>query len=308
MELFSFCDANTPLLLSASDSGLFLHPVRNERFGHPFLLCSGYKNGFSGCIYNDSLYYVYINKENSLLLRRLHESTLLFRSDSTDAVTYRAPQLVPLGNTLLLFYFEEEHGSYRLKLRVPLSGSEPALPEAFQTAFPKLPTLSLQTTDRYLYLFLTAGKTTVSYRYSLADSFEALCPESELLSGLRLPWECEKKQLEQGLMQAIHLSEQQQNLLTEKEQKMQLAEAKLLELSSEAERANTLLSKTSYTLQSTEAQLAECEQKRFKTAQELEQTSLLLERAKTQYNELMQVAEQYRQEALKWYGKFTDRH
>lgn len=89
---------------------------------------------------------------------------------------------------------------------------------------------------------------------------------------------------------------------------MQLAEAKLLELSSEAERANTLLSKTSYTLQSTETQLAECEQKRFKTAQELEQTSLLLERAKTQYNELMQVAEQYRQEALKWYGKFTDRH
>ncbi len=308
MELFSFCDANTPLLLSASDSGLFLHPVRNERFGHPFLLCSGYKNGFSGCIYNDSLYYVYINKENSLLLRRLHESTLLFRSDSTDAVTYRAPQLVPLGNTLLLFYFEEEHGSYRLKLRVPLSGSEPVLPEAFQTAFPKLPTLSLQTTDRYLYLFLTAGNTTVSYRYSLADSFEALCTESDLLSGLRLPWEGEKKQLEQGLMQAIHLSEQQQNLLTEKEQKLLDIEAKLSALTSEAEQKNTLLAKTSSALQTAKAQLTECKQDKQRDAQKLEQTSLLLERAKAQYNELMQVAEQYRQEALKWYGKFTDRH
>jgi len=280
MELFPFTESGTPILLSVSDSGLFLHPVHNEHFGHPILLCSGYKNGFSGCIYNDSLHYAYINKENSLLLRRLHESTTLFRLDSADTVTYRTPQLVPAGGSLFLFYFAEEHGSYRLKLRVPLSGSEPALPEAFQTAFPKLPTLSLQTTDRYLYLFLIAGTTHISYRYANVSGFEPLCSESELLSELRLPWKDEKKRLEQGLMQAIHLSEQQQNLLTEKEQKMQLAEAKL----------------------------AECEQKRFKTAQELEQTSLLLERAKAQYNELMQVAEQYRQEALKWYGKFTDRH
>ena len=154
MELFPFTESGTPILLSVSDSGLFLHPVHNEHFGHPILLCSGYKNGFSGCIYNDSLHYAYINKENSLLLRRLHESTTLFRLDSADTVTYRTPQLVPAGGSLFLFYFAEEHGSYRLKLRVPLSGSEPALPEAFQTAFPKLPTLSLQTTDRYLYLFL----------------------------------------------------------------------------------------------------------------------------------------------------------
>lgn len=307
MDLFSFTESGTPLLLSASESGLFLHPIRNERFGHPFLLCSGYKDSFSGCVYNDSLHYAYINKENSLLLRRLHESTLLFRLDSTDAVTYQAPQLVPVGSTLFLFYFEEEHGSYRLKLRLPFSDAELPLPEAIQTSFCELPSLCLQTFGPCLYLFLTAGATVLSYRYSSNTSFEPLHSKEELLSELRIPWETEKVQLEQALLQAVRLSEQQQNLLTEKEQKLQLAEAKISELSSEAEQANLLLTESTQTLRSTQAQLAEYEQSRQQTEQKLEHTSLLLERAKAQYNELMQVAEQYRQEALKWYGKFTNR-
>ena len=266
MDLFPFVESDTNLLLSASENGLFLHPVHNERFGHPFLLCSGYKNGFSGCVYNNSLHYAYINKENSLLLRRLHESTLLFRLDSSDNITYHTPRLVLFDNTLLLFYIEEEHGSYRLKLRSPFSDTELTLPEPFQTAFPEPPSLMLQTTARHFYLFLSAGSTHISYRYAKASGFEPLCSESELLSNLRPPWEAEKKQLEQALLQAVRLSEQQQNLLTEKEQS------------------------------------------NLQTEKKLEHTTLLLERAKEQYNELIQVAEQYRQEALKWYGKFTDRH
>lgn len=308
MELFSFFEADTPLLLSASESGLFVHPVHNERFGRPVLLCSNYRSGLSGCIYNSSLYYAYINKENSLLLRRLHESTLLFRLDSTDTVTYRTPQLVPIGNTLFLFYFEEEHGSYRLKLRLPFSDIEPPLPELLKTSFRELPSLSLHATKQYLYLFFTVGATSVSYRYSPTASFEYLRSEEEYISELRTPWEAEKKQLEQGLMQAIHLSEQQQNLLTEKEQKIQLTEAKLSELTAETEQTNALLVETSSALQTAKVQLTECERNKQQAIRELDHTSHLLERAKAQYNELMQIAEQYRQEAVKWYGKFTDRH
>ena len=308
MDLFPFTEFGTPMLLSASEGGLFLHPVRNERFGHPFLLCSGYKSGFSGCIYNNSLHYAYINKENALLLRRLHESTLLFRLNGTGSVAYRDPRLIVFDNILFLFYFEETPGSYHLKLRLPFVDAEPGLPEPFQTAYSEPPLLFLQATERFLYLFLTTEENTLSYCYSKAGDFELLCSEQELLSVLHLPWESEKKQLEEGLMQAIHLSEQQQNLLTEKEQKLQLMETRFSELSAEADHTSTLLSETAHTLQSTKIKLAECEQNRLRTAQELEHTSLLLDRAKAQYNELMQVAEQYRQEALKWYGKFTDIH
>lgn len=278
MELFPFVESGVPVLVSASENGLFLHPIHNERFGHPFLLCSGYKKGFSGCVYNDSLYYTYINKENSLLLRRFHESTTLFRLDNTDTVAYQAPQLVTFQGSLLLFYSERTQDTYRLKLHLPFSDREPKLPDIFGQAYSTPPLLSLQATGQYLYLFLTTDNTVSAYRYSSAG-FETLSSEEELLSRLLIPWESEKTQLEQALLRAVHLSEQQQNLLTAKEQN----------------------------LQTVEASLKECEQSREQALQKLKQTTLLLERAKKQYNELMQVAEQYRQEAAKWYGKFTDR-
>ena len=307
MELFSFIEADTVLLVSASGSNLFLHPVHNEHFGHPFPLCSGYKNGFSGCVFNNTLHYAYINKENSLLLRRLNDSSPLFRLNSSDTLTYQAPQLIGLNHLLFLFYFEKEYGSYHLKLQSPLTDTELPLPEIFQTHFEELPALSLQITNRYLYLFLTTGTTTVSYRYSPITSFEPLSSPKELLSELQVPWEAEKKQLEHALLQAVHLSEQQQDRLVHEEQKLSDAETRFSRLSIEAEQTNTLLTEASIDLQNLKAKLKESEQNKQQAEQNLQQTTLLLERAKAQYNELMQVAEQYRQEAVKWYGKFTDR-
>lgn len=307
MELFSFPEADTPLLLSASESGLSLYPVHNERFGHPLLLCSGYKNGFSGCIYNNTLHYAYINKENSLLLRRLHDPSVLFRINGADSISYSAPRLTVFQNLLLLFYIEKVQGSYHLELRLPFTDDALILPEPLRAACSEPPLLFLHTTGGLLYLFLTIGELHISYRYTKAVGFEPLSSESELLSGLRLPWETEKKQLEQGMIHALRLSEQHQNLLHEKEQELRLSQAKLSELSIETEQANSLLSDTTAALQTAEARLAECEQSKQQTEQKLQQTTLLLDRAKAQYNELMQVAEQYRQEALKWYGKFTDR-
>ncbi len=258
MELFPFVESGTPLLVSASENGLFLHPVRNERFGHPFLLCSGYKSGLSGCVYNNSLYYTYINKENSLLLRRLRESSLLFRLDSTDDVSYRDPRLIVFRNTLFLFYLEETKGSYRLKLCLPFSEAELQLPDLLRTACSEPPLLLLQTAGQYLYLFLTAKDSCVSYRYS-PDTFELLRPEEELHSELQSSWNTEKAQLE-------------------------------------------------HNLQTTLTQLAECNQNRLRLTHELDLSAHLLERAKSQYSELMRVAEQYKQEAAKWYGKYTDRN
>lgn len=308
MDLFPFVESGTPVLVSASESGLFLHPVHNERFGRPVLLCSGYKSGFSGCVYNNSLHYAYINKENSLLLRRLHESVILFRLDSPDNITYREPRLTTFDSTLFLFYLEQTPESYHLKLRLPFTDDTLQLPEPFQAAYPEPPTLFLQTTEHSLYLFLTVEKTGFSYRYSKKTGFELLCSEEEFLSGLRLPWEDEKAQLEQALLRAVHLSEQQQNILTEKEQKLQATETRLSELVSETEQKDAQLDKITEALQHTQAQLETCEQRRLQVTQNLEHTSLLLERAKAQYNELMSVAEQYRREAMKWYGKFTDRN
>lgn len=289
MELLSLSLPGSTLLLSGSEDGLFLYPVQSHRPGRPLLLCSGYKNGLAGCCCDGNTYYTYINKENALLLRRLFDPSVLLKIDSTDYVSCLAPQLISFHNTLLLFYFEyeAEQKLYRLKLYLPFSSLQPNLPDTLASACSVLPGLHVHTTAQYLYLILTTEATSVAYRYSASVSFEPLFSEEEVVSVLRLPWESEKKQLEQTILQSVQLTGQQQALLTEKEQKLHTMEARLAELSSEAEQTNTSLRET---------------------AQTLAHTSLLLERAKTQYAELMQVAEQYRQEAMKWYEKFTDRH
>lgn len=240
-----------------------------------------------GC--DGNTYYTYINKENALLLRRLFDPSVLLKIDRTDSVSCLAPQLISFHNTLFLFYFEykTEQNLYRLKLHLPFSSLQPDLPDTLASACSVLPGLHVQTTGQYLYLILTTEATSVAYRYSASASFEPLFSEEEVVSVLRLPWESEKKQLEQTILQSVQLTGQQQALLTEKEQKLHAMEAKLAELSSEAEQTNTSL---------------------WETTRNLTHTSLLLERAKAQYAELMQVAEQYRQEAMKWYEKFTDRH
>ncbi len=308
MELLSLPLPGNSLLLSGSEDGLFLHAMQNQRFGRPLLLCSGYKNGLSGCVSGDSAYFTYINKENTLLLRRLYDPAVLFRLDCSDSVTYRSPQLVLFHHILFLFYWEKEQDISRLKLCLPFSDLTPVLPDALTAPYSGSPQLHVQATEHYLYLILTTGTSSTYYRYTSPVSFEPLCTKAELLPALQLPWENEKKQLEHNLTRAIDLSEQQQALLTEKERKLQTAETRLAKLSSEAEQANTSLLETNQSLQKVKAELAECEQSRQQTIQTLTHTSLLLERAKSQYKELMQVAEQYRQEAMKWYGKFTDRN
>ena len=123
MELLSLSLSGVPLLLSGSENGLFLYPMQGPRSGHSLLLCSVYKNGLTGCTCADTVYYSYISKENSLLLRRLYNPSVLLKIDSTDSVSCLAPQLIPVHNTLFLFYFEyeTEKNLYRLKLHLPFS-------------------------------------------------------------------------------------------------------------------------------------------------------------------------------------------
>ena len=308
MELLFPFEPNKKLLLSTSQSGLFLHTLYNDRFLRPTLLCSNYKSDLCSALYNDTIYYSYINKDDSLLLRCLRDSSLLLRLDSTSTVTYRGPQLIAFNNSLFLLYFEALHNSYQLKMRQLFTETQPHLPRILEASFSELPLLHLLATKQFLYLLLTTGQTSVLFRYHPDSSFRQLWSEEEYLAKLRLPWESEKRELEQSLIQAVQLSGQQQTRLTEKEQKLQAAESKLSGLSSELKQTKAELSEKNDTLQHIQLRLTECEQNRQQTLHTLEHTQQLLDRAKTQYNELMQVAEQYRAEAQKWYGKFTDRH
>ncbi len=323
MEQFFPSDATKIILLAADHSRLYSHLFYNERFLRSSLLCSNYECGLSCTLYSGSLYYTYINREHSLLLRCVGESSLHFRLDGTEATSYHSPCLVVFGGFLLLLYFECTDGMYRLKLRAPFADlPQPSFPDEIPAAFPELPSLHLQTTAHYLYLFLTTGTSSFLFRYTPAFVPEILGSEKELLTRSRIPWETEKTELNAHLQQAKQRTAEQQELLTEKETKLQTLSTLLAEKEANLHTQEMLLAEKDTVLSDTKArlkqseenlhrirnQLAECDAARREALQNLTQTAGLLERAKDQYEELMRVALQYKEEAAKWYGKYTDRH
>lgn len=226
---------------------------------------------------------------------------------------------------------------YHLKLQTPFANLPPIpAPSVLPASFAGLPDLRIMTSEKHLYLLLSAGASSFLFRYSSSFEPEVLGSEEELMTRFRISWETEKTELEKQLRQIIHQSEVQQAILSEKEanlhtQEMLLAEkdtdlqatkALLVEKDSGLRAAEALLSEKTSVLSDTKArlkqseehlqlvqnQLTECETARGEALQKLTQTAGLLERAKVQYEELMRVALQYKEEAAKWYGKFTDRH
>lgn len=323
MEQLFPSDANKKILLTADHSRLYSHLFHNERFLRSSLLCSNYECGLSCTLYNGALYYAYINKEHSLLLRCVGESSLHFRLDGTEATAYHAPKLVVFGGFLLLLYFECTDGMYRLKLRAPFADlPQPAFPDEVPASFPELPSLHLQTTAHYLYLFLSIDTSSFLFRYTSAFVPEILGSEKELLTRSRIPWETELQAMNTLLAEKEAKLHAQETLLAKKDTGLQAAEALLVEKDTVLRAAEALLSEKDTDLSDTKSrlkqseenlyrvrnQLAECETARREALQNLAQTAGLLERAKAQYEELMQVALQYKEEAAKWYGKFTDRH
>ena len=263
MELLFSPDTNRKILLTASSSGLYSHLFQNERFLRSSLLCSNYECGLSGVLYHGALHYAYITKEHSLLLRCIGESSLQFRLDGTEAVSYHSPQLAVFVGCLLLAYFECIDGAYHLQLRTPFATFPPiAVPSVLPVSFAELPDLRILPVKTHLYLLLSAGASSFLFRYNTSFVPEVLCPEEELLS-------------------------ENDSILSDTKAKLRQSEERLHRVRN---------------------QLAECDAAHRKTLHNLTQTTGLLERAKAQYEELMQVALQYKEEATKWYRKFTDRN
>ena len=323
MEQLYTLTPNKKILLTASSSGLYAHHYQNDRFLRSSLLCSNYEQGLSGVLYNDALYYAYINKEQSLLLRCIGESSLQFRLDGTEAISYHAPRLAVFGGFLLLLYFECTGGAYQLRIRAPFADLPPiTLPSFLPVSFAGLPDLGILPSEKHLYLLLCAGGSSFLFRYTTSFAPKILCSEEEFFSRLRPVRDAEKAEFMTQLQQAEQQATEQQELLTEKETKLQMLRTRLAEREANLHMQTMLLAEKDTELSDTKAllqqskeqlhhvqnRLTECDAARREALQNLTHTSGLLERAKVQYGELMQIALQYKEEAAKWYGKFTDRH
>jgi len=301
MELLYPSEANKNLLLYTTGTGLYARTLQKEHIGRPTLLCSNYESGLSSVLYHDTVYYSYINKEHSLLIRALTKPAVLFRLDCTSGVSYLLPQLIVFNEVLLLFYFEKTQNFYVLKSHTPFTDTQPeSFSSVFSDTFSELPSLTLQATASHLFVLLTTSQDLKLCRYNSTLSSEPLYSDAEFHSLL-------VKKTQELQTVAQQLEERNQELqtlrqqLSQKTQELEISNLVLTARNQELEQTKLLFTAGKQEAKELILRLSDSEKA-------LQHTTLLLERAKTQYTELMQVAEKYKEEAMKWYSKFTDRY
>lgn len=216
------------LMIYSQGNHIFLLVASGETPCRPTLLARDFASDLSETVYNQTLYYTYLNIQQDIMVKSILDNTVLFTLTSTEAIHYSAPHMVTFANQLLLFYVIKNplNGDFMIKGMIPFEHDH--IPDTtylsgLSCSFPQLPTVKTFLMDnKLLILFCTAAE----YRiFLLTEHLQVL-------------------ELEDG------------------SDKMALLAAK-----------DSLLASQTATIES----------------------------IKTQYNELMQTASQYREEARKWY-------
>ncbi|MBE5871385.1 MAG: hypothetical protein E7294_09020 [Lachnospiraceae bacterium] len=289
---------------TAKEHGLALFPSGHRiiccdrtgtRFGRPVLLDDDYASQLNSILFEQTLYYVYQNTQRELILKNITsgETLLKIAHDYSPDL----PRLTALGNRLLLFCMVRETvpASSRLLCFQPFTGKK-----------------ELEICGR---LPLTAG-----YSFCLCDQFLFLAvsgkvPRSSACPSFLPESPCELFGISADL-KIFSLSEQ--FLKTESAHQTEIEQLKasrhdeLEQLKSSFELSQKLAERK-YALESEKRkqelelmkQTAQAELDRSK--QDAELIKAQLDSAVRQYQELMDVASKYREEAAKWHRRCMKR-
>lgn len=204
-------------LLYTNRNQILLRQKSGDMIGRSLLLANDFANSLSSFFFNGTLYYAYINEQNSIVIRNSTESKPLFVTNVIENHSCSNPQIILFRKQLFLFYNSQDlqAQTYQVNCLMPLQNQKTfPIPDRF----PTLPDIQVIATEELLY-------------FSLYSSFfhRLYCLNSNL---------------------------------------------QLTELSAASQ------------------------------TDEIRKLRQKLDSATRQYNDLMQVANQYREEAIKWRSKF----
>lgn len=232
-NIYSVSPDKTLLIYPASHF-LYFRTLNAKNAGRPVLLSTDYLTSLSDTIYQNTIYYGYINTEHNILIKNITEQTVLYTLNRETTQEFYSPQLFTIQNTLLLLYFLKNplNDTFLLKGIFPFTQKE----MTFLENFSELPTLHVISNTNLLLLWIS---TSYQNGYYLLDSASVLKPLSD--------------------------ENKIQKLTDSFQQKLTEADTTILTL-----------------------------------RQQITEQNQLIESIKSQYNELMDTAHQYRNEAIKW--------
>lgn len=251
-------DAEQNLILYSTGNYICLRTSVKENLTRPIVLCNDYASNLSDLVYNNTIYYVYQNTNQDIILRSVIEQNDLYKISNRNTPDCFYPQIAAIQKTLILFYFVKNpvNNSYCLKSLLPLqpeqklslpgtlfsSKETPDVPS--EVVFRSLPALHLLPVGEALLVHLSYD--TEEFIFSINESLQ-----------------CDKL-------------------------------SKNLEMPSPAQAE----------LDKNKELLAEMQKQISELQSDLLGRDQLIQSIRRQYEELMDTAIKYRDEAVKWHNKF----
>lgn len=293
---------NQKHVLYTIDNHIIIRRIQSDTMSRPSYLTHDFMSSLSSTIYNDIIYYAYITTEGVLSLRHIYSSVQLFGLTGDDSCRYEQAFITTFNSHLLLFYCINNLSASTWDIKYILSPESAPSPESASenvlTGLIYPPTLSVLNTETHLIL---------SIRGTEEKHILELSPELSLISHDEINDNMER----QSHRQLERISELQSDV-DNLQKASNLMMSKISSLLEENEKLRKEYSGLKEDDNSYAQELAEKEEKIRSLSASLNETKKALtireaqiESAKKQYNELMDVAERYRDEAIKWRMKLA---
>lgn len=263
------------IIIYSREEKLILQYKEGDRIGRPFLLAQDYRDQFSGAVYQNTVYYIYRNTQSEWVLKNVRDSVIYYRFGTAREDIF---QVTVTDDGLNLWHIghRQNSGEAFLERIKMFEGPAQMLIERFPEGSVRLiPGVAGdvgtgQTDGMIVVTGMEEDSCGAIYRVDKNGNTERFTSESSRWQNV------EKDRAER-----------------EKDEK-EREERSAIELGSLREM-----------LKAREAENEKLREMLDKREAEAAQLQAMISSATNQYNELMHVAEQYRDEAIKWRSKFT---
>ncbi|MCM1181992.1 MAG: hypothetical protein NC337_01295 [Roseburia sp.] len=272
-------DADQNLILYSTGNAICLRTSIGENLTRPIILRNDYASGLSDIVYNNTIYYAYKSTNQDIVLRSVIERDDLYKISSHNTPDCFYPQIAAIQKTLILFYFVKNpvDNSYCLKTLLPFQPEQRlVLPEALfsSTSEASAPGEAVFGSLPALHILSVGSMLLV---YLLHETQEFVFSVNESLHCDRLAAES-----------AFPFEE-------------------LAQCREESRKSLEMLSLAQTELEKNKTLLAQAQQQISRLQSDLSGRDRLIQSIQGQYEELMNTAIKYREEAVKWHNKFYGR-
>lgn len=180
---------NKNVIIYTYDNFIIMRTIQANSVTNGILLSNDYSSGFSSTIHNSTIYYLYLNKQGSLIIKSIIDARNLYSKASDQELTMLEPSLISFKNYLLLFFVIENpiDNLFYLKISLPLEENKHIVcnekfvvcPKIKLVHTPSLLFIIVQTPEE-VYIYCLDSTLTLT-QYKSSEAVKLMLEEKELL-------------------------------------------------------------------------------------------------------------------------------